>query len=152
MEDVAREQKARMAEHQAEQPDNVAGAGIVGEVHNKACEVDLGLHPRRRLEAHLVGLRSVLRSDCRKEALHRRIGAGVPQFTNLAGHSRGAEVGESNHPLAQKSHERRELAGSAHRTWSVNRCLDAALDVFAHGLWVAPRPPRDRGDRYPLSV
>jgi hypothetical protein len=53
-----------MAKHQAEQPDDPAGAGIIGEVHNEAGEVDLGLDSRRGLEAHLVGLRSGLRSNC----------------------------------------------------------------------------------------
>jgi hypothetical protein len=45
VEDVAREQEARVAEHQAEQPDDPAGAGIVDEVDNEASEVDLGLTP-----------------------------------------------------------------------------------------------------------
>jgi hypothetical protein len=34
-----------MAEHQAEQPDDPAGTGIVGKVHHEACEVDLRLGP-----------------------------------------------------------------------------------------------------------
>ena len=152
VEDVAREQKARMAEHQAEQPDDAAGAGIVGEVHNKACKVNLGLHARRGLEAHLVGLRSVLRSNCGQEALHRRVGAGVSQLTNLAGQAGRAQIGESNHPLAQKSHKRSELARPPNRARPVNRRLDAALNVFAHGLGITSRPPRDRGDRQPLSM
>ena len=93
MEDVAREQEARVPEDQAEQPDNPAGAGagIVGEVDHKAGKVDLGLEARRRLEAHLVRLRAVLRSDRGEEALYRRTGTGVAQFTYLAGQARRAE-------------------------------------------------------------
>src|SRR5207302_2955184 len=41
--------------------DDPAGIGIVGEAHHKARKVDLGLHARRGLEGHLVGLGSVLR-------------------------------------------------------------------------------------------
>jgi len=152
VENVAGEQEARVAQHQAEQPDDPAGAGIIGEVHHKAREVDLGLNTRRRLEAQLVGLRSVFRSDRGQEALHRRIGAGVAELTDLAGQPHGAEFGESDHPLAQKSHERRELAGPPHRPRSVNRRLNAALDVFTHRLWITARPPRDRGDRQPVSM
>ena len=76
VEDVAGEQEARMAEHQAEQPDDPAGARIIGEVHHLA----------------------------------------------------------------------------RHRARSINRRLDAPLDIFAHGLRVTPRPPRDRGDGQPLSM
>ena len=152
VENVACEQKARVAKHQAEQPDDAAGAGIIGEVHYKAREVDLSLNTRRGLKAYLVGLRSVLRSDRGQEALYRRIGAGVAELANLAGQARRAQIRESGHSFAQKSHERGELAGSANRSRSVNRRLDAALDVFAHRLRIATRPPRDRGDRQPLSM
>jgi hypothetical protein len=36
VENGAREQEARVVEHQAEQPDDLAGAGIVGEVYFQA--------------------------------------------------------------------------------------------------------------------
>src|SRR5207302_9649711 len=45
-----------------------------------------------------------------------------------------------------------ELAGPPNRPRSVNRRLNAALDVFAHRLWITARPPRDRGDRQPMSM
>src|SRR5712691_9969771 len=134
-----------MAKHEAEQPDDPAGAGIIGEVHHEASEVDLGLDPRRGLEAYLVRLRPVLGSDRGEEALHRRIGAEIAELADLAGQPHGAELGEGDHSLAQKSHERDELAGPPNRPRSINRCLNAALDVFAHRLWITARPPRDRG-------
>jgi hypothetical protein len=142
----------RWAEDRAEQPDNPTGAGIIGEVDHKAGKVDLGLEARRRLEAHLVRLRAVLRSDRGEEALHRRISAGIAELTDLAGQPRRAQIRESDHSLAQKPHERGELARPAHRPRPIDRRLDAALDVFAHGLGVAPCPPCDRGDRQPLSM
>jgi hypothetical protein len=103
-----------VAKHQAEQPDNPAGARIVGKVDDKACEVDLGLDTRRCLEAHLVGLRPVLRSDRGKEALHRSISAGVAEFADFAGQSSRAQIGERDDPLAQKLHKRCEFARPAH--------------------------------------
>ncbi len=42
VEDVAREQKTRMAKHQTEQPDDPAGARIIGEVHHEAREAKQG--------------------------------------------------------------------------------------------------------------
>jgi len=41
MHDIACEQEARMAEHQAEQPDDPGDARIVGEVDNEAGKIDL---------------------------------------------------------------------------------------------------------------
>jgi hypothetical protein len=146
MQDVACEQKARVAEHQAEQPNDPAGAGVVGEVDHEACEVDLGLDTRRGLKAHLVGLRSVLRSDRGQEALYRRIGTRVAELANLSGQARRAQIREGDHPLAQKFHERGELARPPNRPRSVNRRLNAAFNVFAHRLRITTRPPRDRGD------
>ena len=82
--DIAREQEARVAEHQAEQPDNPASAGIVGKVDDEAGKIDLCLNAWGCLEAHLVGLRLVLRSDRGQEAFHRRIGANIAELANLA--------------------------------------------------------------------
>lgn len=63
VEHVAREQEARVTEYQAEQQDDAAGAGVVGEVHHEAREADLYLDPGRRLEAQLIGLGPALRPD-----------------------------------------------------------------------------------------
>lgn len=43
MQDIAREQKPRVAEHKAEQPHDPRRAGIVGEVDHEPREVDLRL-------------------------------------------------------------------------------------------------------------
>jgi hypothetical protein len=52
-----------VTEYQAEQQDDAAGAGVVGEVHHEAREADLYLDPGRRLEAQLIGLGPALRPD-----------------------------------------------------------------------------------------
>lgn len=150
--DVAGEDEARVAEHQAEQPDDPACTWIVGDVDDEAGEIDLGLDPRRRLEAHLTWLGSVLRADRGEMALHRRVGPDIAEFTDLPGQPSGAEVGKGGHALAHEVHKGRKLAWPARRAWSVGRRLDAALDVFAHGLGVAPGATGDGGDRYTLPV
>jgi hypothetical protein len=73
-----------MPQDQAEQPDDPAAAGIVGEVDHEACEIDLRLDARRRFEGDLIGLGSVLRPDRGQIALHRRIGAGIAHLADLA--------------------------------------------------------------------
>src|SRR5215469_9252376 len=104
-----------MAKHQAEQPDNPIGAGIVGKLHHEARKVDLGLNAWRCLKPHLIGLWSVLRSGRRQEALYRRISADIAKLANLACQPRRTEIRESGDPLAQKSHEGSELTRSANR-------------------------------------
>ena len=123
MEDIPREDEARVAEHQAEQPDDPAGAGIVGEVDDEAGKIDLRLNPRRCLEAHL------------KPRDHT-----------------WPDAAKGSHALADEVHEGRQLARPTDRAGSVGRRLDAALDIFAYGLWIAPRPAGDGGDRYALSM
>ena len=152
MHDVAREHEARVAEHQAEQPDDPAGAGIVGEVDDEAGKIDLGLDAWRCLEAHLVGLGPVLRSDRGEEALHRGIGADIAELADLAGQPRGTQIRKGGHPLAQEFEIGCQLARSADRTRPVDRRLNAALDVFAHGLRVTSRAPGNSGDRHALSM
>ena len=152
MHDVAREDEARMAEHQAEQPDDPAGAGIVGEVDDEAGKVDLCLQARRRLEAHLVGLGAVLGADRGQIALHRRIGAAIAELADLAGQPRGAQIRKGGHALAQKIQVGRELARPPDRARTVSRRLDAALDIFADRLRISPRAPGDGGDRQTLSM
>ena len=74
VQDIAREDEAGVAEHQAEQPDDPAAAGVVGEVDDKSGEINLRLNPGRCLEAHLIWLGSVLGTDRGEVALHRRVG------------------------------------------------------------------------------
>src|SRR5918994_3680026 len=152
MHDVSCEDEARMPEHEAEQPDDTTGAGIVGEVDDETGEVDLGLYARRRFEAHLVRLGSILGADRSEVALHRGIGADIAELTYFTRETGRAEIGKGSHALPQEVHVGRQLAWPTHRTRPVDRRLDAALDIFAHGLRVAPRPPGDGGDRDALSM
>jgi len=102
MHDVTREDEARVAQHQAEQPDDPARAGIVGELDDEAGKIDLRLDARWRLEPHLVRLWAVLRPDRCQVSLHGRVGAGVAKLPDLAGQSRGAQIGKGRHTLAQE--------------------------------------------------
>jgi hypothetical protein len=152
MHDIAREQEARVAEHQAEQPDNPAGAGIVGEVDDEAGKIDLCLNTWRCLEAHLVGLGGILWTDRGEIALHRGIGADIAELADLAGQPRGAQVRKGGHALAQEIQIGRQLARPSRATRPIRRSLDAALDVFADGLWVTPRASGNGGDRNALAM
>ena len=152
VQDIPCEDEARVAEHQAEQPDDPAASGIVDELDDKARKVDLRLHARRGLEAHLVRPGAVLGPDRGEIALHRRIGTGVAELADLARQPRRAEFRESGHPLANEVHVRRELARAPDGTRSICRRLDPTLNILAHGLRVAPGAAGDGGDRHALSM
>ena len=102
MHDVACEDEARVAEDQAEQPDNTAGAGIVGEVHDEAGKINLRLDARRRLKAHLIRLGPILRTDRGEIPLHGCVGTSIAKLPDLASQPRGTEVGKGRHALAQE--------------------------------------------------
>lgn len=152
MQHIAGEDKAGVAQHHAEQPDDTRHTGLVGELYHEAREVDLALHARPGLEADLVRLGAMLGPDRREVTLHRRVGAHVAHLPDLAGQPRGGQVRKCRHPLAQELHVRSDLARPARRARTVDRNLDAPLDVFAHGLGIAPRSARDRGHRQSLPV
>ena len=115
MHDIAREQEARVAEHQAEQPDNPAGAGIVGEVDDEAGKIDLRLNAWRRLEAHLVGLGAILGTDRGEITLHCGIGTDIAELADLAGQPRGAQVRERRSPARAGSRDSPPTCSAAPR-------------------------------------
>src|SRR4051812_44075098 len=127
-----------MAEHEAEQPDDPAGAGIVGEVDDEAGKIDLRLNAWRCLEAHLIGLGPILRTDRSEITLYRGIGTDIAELADLPGQSRGAQVRKGGHALAQEVEIGRQLARPSCGTWPIGRSFNAALDVFADGLRVTP--------------
>ena len=100
MHDVTREDEARVAQHQAEQPDDPARAGIVGELDDEAGKIDLRLDTRRRLEPHLIRLGAIFRTDRGEVPLHGRVGAGVANLADLTGQPRSTEIGEGCNALA----------------------------------------------------
>lgn len=149
---IAAKQEARMTEHQAEQPDDLAGTGRIGEVDDEARKVDLRLDARRRLKAHFVEFGPIIGSDCSEVALHRGIAAGIAHLADLARQPHCGEVGEGSHPLMQIGEIGRQFARPTDGARSIGRRLDATLDIFAYGLGIAPRAPGNRGDRQTLPV
>ena len=152
MQDEAREDVPRMAQHQREQPDDARHARLVGEPVTKRAKSTCACWPAGVSKRTSKGLGPLLRPDGRNEALHRRIGADVAALADLAGQPDGAQVGEGRDALAQIVEVGRELAGPADLTRTVDRQLEAARDVFADGLGIAPRAAGDRRDRQALAV
>ena len=119
---------------------------------DEAGEVDLRLMAGRRLEANLEGLRPVARPDRRDEALHRGVSAGIAALAQLARQSRCGQIRESRDPLAQIVEVGGELVRPADLTRSVDRQLQAALDVFADRLRITAGASRDRRHGQSLAV
>ena len=138
--DVAREHEARVAEHQAEQPDDPAGAGIVGEVDHEAGKVDL------RLDG-LAASRSAPRTAWARSPVGSRRGSASPPYRRRHSRARGSRGSAARHSDPGKRSRARagiregcQLARPPDRTRPVDRRLNAALDVFAHGLRVTSSP------------
>ncbi len=151
VQDEARLDVPGMPEHEREQPDDAGRVRCVREGDHEAGEVDLGLLAGRRLEADLVGL-GLGRPDRGHEPLHRGVGARVAALTQLAGQAHRAEIGEGRDALAQIVEVGCELARSSGLAGAVGRRFQAALDVLADRLRVAPGPASDGGDGQALSV
>ena len=151
VQDEARPEVARVAQHHREQPHDAHDTRLVGEGDDKAGEVDLGLLAGRRLEADLVGL-GLARPDRGHEPLHRGVGARVAALTQLASQAHGAQIREGRDALAQIVEIGRELARASGLAGAVGRRFEAALDVLADRLWVTPGPAGDGGDGQALSV
>ena len=141
-----------MTEHHREKPDDPACARFILERHDEAGEVDLGLLAWRGLEADLEGLWSVRRADRRNEALHGGVGAGVAELADFTGQSGRGEIREGAEPLSEVVEKGCQLVRPADLAWSVGRQLQAALDVSAHGLRIAPDAARDRDHGQALAV
>ena len=152
MQDKAGDDMPGMTEHQREQPDDPGDARLVLEAGDEAGEVDLRLMAGRRLEANLEGLRPVARPDRGDEALHRGVSAGIAALAQLARQSRRGQLRESRHPLAQIVEIGGELVRPADLTRSIDRQLQAALDVFANRLRITAGASRDRGHGQSLAV
>jgi len=143
-------QHAAVAQHEREQPDDPLGARLVGEHGAEMGEIDLRLPTRRRLEPHLEPYRRA-GPDIAQEILHHGVATAVAELADLAVQPAAGQVGVGRHALAQIGLERADL-GRAGLPWSIGRRLQAALDVFAHGLAVEPGPPRDGGHAQPLPM
>jgi hypothetical protein len=91
------------------------------------------------------------RPDLTQEILQDGIAAAVPVLADLTQQPAAGQVGKGGQALAQVALEGRDL-GRPGFTRAVGRRLEAALDVFAHGLAVDPDPPGDGGDAQALSV
>jgi hypothetical protein len=148
--DEARPQHPAVPEHEREQPDDADHAGLVGELGAELGEVDLRLLPGRGLEALLeAGRRG--RPDVAQEVGQPGVAARVAEVAQLAVQPPTGQLGESRDALAQVAAERvQQRRPGLART--VDRRLQAALEVFAHGLAVEARPPGDGGHREALPV
>jgi hypothetical protein len=100
VDDKTRPDQPREAEHQREQPNDAGDAGLVGEHHLEAGEIDLRLRAGRRLEADLERL-DRFGPDLADGALDRRIATGVAPLTQLPPQPYGRETGIGRKPLAQ---------------------------------------------------
>ena len=80
VDDEARPDQPREAEHQREQPNDARDAGLVGEHDFEAGEIVLRLRARRRLEADLERLDG-LGPNLADGALDRRIAAAIAPLT-----------------------------------------------------------------------
>ena len=152
MQHIAGEQKARVAQHHAEQPDDARHARLVGKLNNEAREVDLALDAGPGLEADLVRSDIMFGPDRRQIALHRRVGAHVAHFPDLAGQARRRQVGERFYALAQELHVRGDLTRPPYSPWAVGRRFHTALDILANSLGIAACAAGNRSYRQPLPV
>ncbi len=69
--------------------------GLVLKHRDEAREVDLGLMAGRRLEANLVWLRPIARTDRRHEPLHGGVVASVATLAQLPRQARCRQVGKA---------------------------------------------------------
>jgi hypothetical protein len=150
MQDVARPDEARMAEHQGEQPDDAAATGLVCEADLEAGEVDLGLQAGRGLEADLEGLHLV-GPQLLHSALDRGVAAGEAAFAELAPQPHRRQPGIGAQTLPQVGQEVISALWSR-RARTVARRIQAEGDVFAHRLAIEAELPGDGGRAEPLPV
>ena len=135
--DEPRKDEAGVAQHHREQPHDPRRVGLVGECGDKACEVDLSLLAGRRLEPHLEWLWAIVGTDRGHEPLHRRVGAGISTFADLARQPNGTEVRKRNDALTQISEIGRELVRAPGLPGPIGGRFQAARDVFADRLRIA---------------
>jgi len=143
-------QHAAVAEHEREQPDHALDPGLVGEHRAEMREVDLRLPAWRRFEPHLEACGRA-GPDLAQEVLHHGVAAGVAEVADLAMQPAAGQVGIGRHALAQVGLEWADL-GRARLARPIGWRLQAALDVFAHGLAVEAGPPRNGGHAQPLPM
>ena len=152
VDDEARPDQPREADHQREQPHDPGDAGLVGEHDLEVREIDLRLHAGRRLEADFERLDG-LRPDLADGALHRRVPAGIAPLSQFPPQPDGGEAGIGCKPLAQ-IRQKRIGAPLLWRPWAVGRRLQAACDAAADRLAVHAELAGDRrnGQSLPMKV
>ena len=150
--DIATKQEARMAQYQAEQPDDPADAGFVGKIDDEAGKVHLCLHAGRRFEAHLEGLWAIFRPDRGEVPHHGGIGAHIAHFADFPRQPRGREIGKGRHPLAQKVQIGQQLAWPTHLAGTVDRGFNAPLNIFADRLGITASASGNSGYRHALPM
>src|SRR5688500_8804695 len=99
-----------------------------------------------RLEAHLIGLGSLIGADGCHEALHGGVGGLIAALAQLAREAHGTEIREGHDALPEVVEVGGELVGPPDLPWSVDRQLEPACDVLADGLRITPSAAGDGGD------
>ena len=133
-----------------EQPDDPHLTRVVGELGAEVREVDLGLPPRRGLEAALEGRRR-RRPHVAQEARDGRVVAGEAEVADLPPQPPAGQLREGRDPLAQVGREAVDQQ-RPRRARAVDRRLQAAGDVLAHRLAVEAGAPGDVGNGHALAV
>jgi hypothetical protein len=150
MQDEAAPEQAAVAEHQGEQPDDPRHPRLVGEGHLELGEVDLRLVAGRRLEADFED------RGRRRPQLAERVGDGgvAAPVATLLQLSKEAPAGQARpgfDPLTQVGDERVDAPG-ARRPRTIDRHLQTAREILAHGLAIDAELKRDGRDGQALPM
>ena len=150
VDDEARPDQPREAEHQREQPHDAGDARLVAKLDFEVGEIDLRLRARRRLKADLERLDG-LGPNLADGAFDRGVAAAIASLPQLPPQPHGGEAGIGCKPLAQ-IRQKGIGAPLLRRPRAVGRRLQAACDGAADRLAVHAKLAGDRRDGQSLPV